>query len=189
MSSAGGGDETPREDSFQVTLPSNACTDIYPLNKANSFTIKFMRPLHCLPPSDWEFALMDIQLPLNWPNILQVTKLFLFLERRRPPKQATTGGKDSTTGPPAQAAAAAAVLSEELKGGKDSTTGPPTQAAAAVLVDEPNDEPVEAIEERIVDTTTDESFQDTAATKETSEAAKEAFLFTISLGSRGHSGL
>lgn len=73
-------DETPREDSFQVTLPSNACLETFPTNQANSFKIKFMKPIRCIPASDWEFALMDMQIPRNWPNLLQDSKLLLFVE-------------------------------------------------------------------------------------------------------------
>lgn len=75
-------DNTPGDESFQVTLPSNACAALFPSNQPNSYKIKLMRPIRCVPPSDWEFALIDIQFPHNWPNVLESTQLAFFVELR-----------------------------------------------------------------------------------------------------------
>lgn len=74
------GDYTPAEDSFQVTLPSTACTDLFVHNRANSYRIQLMKPIECSPPNQWEFALVDIQFPHNWPNVLETTYLGFFVE-------------------------------------------------------------------------------------------------------------
>lgn len=39
-----------------------------------------MRPIQCSPPHQWEFALIDIQFPHNWPNVLETTYLGFFVE-------------------------------------------------------------------------------------------------------------
>lgn len=73
-------DYTPADDSFQVILPSTACTEMFRDNRANSYRVHLMKPIECKPPNQWEFALMDIQFPHNWPNVLETTFLAFFVE-------------------------------------------------------------------------------------------------------------
>lgn len=64
------------EDSFQITIPSNASCEIYPNNKPNAYKIKLQKTVH-LEPNQWEFAMVDIQFPGNWLNLLETTSIGL----------------------------------------------------------------------------------------------------------------
>lgn len=55
------------DSGFYVTLPSNACSLIFPQNTISSFTISLARPLDL--PGAWEVGLAEIQYPHSWNNI------------------------------------------------------------------------------------------------------------------------
>ena len=63
------------EESFQITLPSTASKQIFPQNQANSFRVQLPRPLTLTPPENWEVALVHIQFPQNWPNVIEPTRM------------------------------------------------------------------------------------------------------------------
>ena len=69
------------DDNFQITLPSNASKTVFPKNKPNSYKTKLCKTID-LPGSaeDWEVALVDIQFPPNWPNVLNDSWLAFILE-------------------------------------------------------------------------------------------------------------
>jgi hypothetical protein len=52
---------------FYVTLPSNACRDVYPENSATRFTTD-LSASHEID-GDWEVGLKQIQFTNNWPNL------------------------------------------------------------------------------------------------------------------------
>ena len=64
--------EFRNEDSFQITLPSNASHKLFPANKPNSYRVQLQKTLH-LEPNQWEVAMVDIQFPNNWYNLLKST--------------------------------------------------------------------------------------------------------------------
>ena len=66
------------EDSFQITLPSNVCKDEFPENKSNSYKTKLFKRLDL--PGRAEVALIDVQFPPNWPNVLESTELAVIVE-------------------------------------------------------------------------------------------------------------
>ena len=74
---------TPTEDSFQITLPSNASLRLFPQNRANSFKTQLVRELNLSARGEWEVALVDIQFSQNWPNVLEKTSLALIYEQDR----------------------------------------------------------------------------------------------------------
>ena len=47
------------EDDFYIITPSNACTDIYPRNCANNYTIIWENPIELNPTERWCVALTD----------------------------------------------------------------------------------------------------------------------------------
>ena len=71
------------ETSFQITLPSNASSKLFPENRANSYRTKLYKTLDLGGggESDWEVALVDIAFPHNWANILESTEIEMVLER------------------------------------------------------------------------------------------------------------
>ena len=69
----------PNEDSFQITLPSNSCSKLYPGNRPNSYKTKLCKELD-LPTGEWEMALVDVQFPLHWPNLMEPTDLAFVVE-------------------------------------------------------------------------------------------------------------
>ena len=73
------------EDSFQITLPSNASLDLYPQNRPNSYKTKLAKPVKLGNgvTSDWEVALVDLQFPQNWPNVLEESELAIIVETDR----------------------------------------------------------------------------------------------------------
>ena len=52
-------------DSFYVTLPSVASSDIFPDNSTANFTVHLSQPFH-LDPSEWNVALHSFLVPTNW---------------------------------------------------------------------------------------------------------------------------
>jgi len=82
--------------SFQITLPSNASSKLFSSNRANSFRTKLCKTLelgNSSPDSsgDWEVALVDIQFPENWPNVLESTEIDVILQYPVAVPQATSG--------------------------------------------------------------------------------------------------
>jgi len=69
----------PNEDSFQITLPSNSCSKLYPRNRPNSYKTQLCNELD-LPTGEWEMALVDIQYPIHWPNLMESTDLAFIVE-------------------------------------------------------------------------------------------------------------
>ena len=58
------------EDSFQITLPSNSSLSEFPGNKPNSYKTRLQKTLH-LELNEWEFALVDVQYPQKYLNLLE----------------------------------------------------------------------------------------------------------------------
>lgn len=56
---------------FQITLPSNTNQKEYPSNKASSYRTKLSSAVHL--HGRWEVAVVDIQYPHNWHNVLKDT--------------------------------------------------------------------------------------------------------------------
>ena len=50
--------------SFYVTLPSNACKDIYHNNTASNYKTRIVKPINLKYP--YEVALVEIQYPHTW---------------------------------------------------------------------------------------------------------------------------
>ena len=71
------------ENSFQITLPSNASVKLFPENRANSYRTKLFKTLDLGGggESEWEVALVDIAYPQNWANVLESTDIEIILER------------------------------------------------------------------------------------------------------------
>ena len=69
-----------REDNLQLTLLSNASAKLYPKNRPNCFTTKLCKSLDFGGCEDWEVALMNIQYPVNWPNVLESSDLAFIVE-------------------------------------------------------------------------------------------------------------
>ena len=66
-----GGNEYPwalPDSSFQITLPSNASLDIFQYNRPNASTTQVCKELNV--KGECEAAIIDIQFPRSWPNIL-----------------------------------------------------------------------------------------------------------------------
>ena len=66
-----------QSNDFQITLPSNSSNEIFPDNKPNSFKTNLAFPLEL--DGDWEVAIIDIQYPHNWNNVLE-GELITFIE-------------------------------------------------------------------------------------------------------------
>lgn len=66
-------------DSFQLTLPSNACGEIYKQNKPNHYWTQLNSPLRL--EGRWEVALVDIMYPHNWFNYDVETKVVIDYNR------------------------------------------------------------------------------------------------------------
>ena len=86
-------ENTSQQDSFQITLPSNACMSIYPSNKPSNFKIQLQKSLQ-LDANQWEMALVDIQFPKYWYNFLDSSEIILFLYKK---KESSTGGNVSSS--------------------------------------------------------------------------------------------
>ena len=70
---------------FQITLPSNASTNLFPENRANSYRTKLCKALNLGgSDSEWEVALVDIAFPQNWQNILESTEIEVWHEKIDP---------------------------------------------------------------------------------------------------------
>ena len=54
---------------IQLTLPRNACCEVFPENRHNSYRTQLRKTLH-LETLDWEVAIIDIQYPHRF-NTLQ----------------------------------------------------------------------------------------------------------------------
>ena len=51
-------------NSFYITLPSNACKELYPKNKASEYNTRLVRPIYL--DHQYEVALTQIQFPHTW---------------------------------------------------------------------------------------------------------------------------
>ena len=61
-----------KQDSFQITLPSNASMDTFKENSANYFRTQLKKEIHLAGgTAAWEVALTAIQYPISWPNIIK----------------------------------------------------------------------------------------------------------------------
>jgi len=61
-----------KQDSFQITLPSNASMETFKDNSANYFRTRLKKEIHLAGgPSSWEVALSAIQYPVSWPNLIK----------------------------------------------------------------------------------------------------------------------
>ena len=67
------------DDSFQITLPSNSSMSYYPENRANAYKTKLIRALD-MSTAEWDVALIDVQFPQNWPNVLDETSLVFIIQ-------------------------------------------------------------------------------------------------------------
>ena len=67
------------ETSFHVTLPSNTCFTLYPSNKPNDYSTQLSKEL--LLQGDWEAAILDLQYPHSWPNVLDDTEVGVLVMR------------------------------------------------------------------------------------------------------------
>lgn len=61
-------------DSFYVTLPSNACHDIFPDNDGSNYTVTLSQPIELQGP--YEVALAEISYCHTWNNIVSVEDSF-----------------------------------------------------------------------------------------------------------------
>ena len=66
------------EDTFQLTLPSNAKSPLSLENKPNSYRIELQKPIR-LKPDRWEFALMSLIYPNDWYNVIDSTSVGIVL--------------------------------------------------------------------------------------------------------------
>lgn len=57
------------DSSFYITLPSNACTSVFPQNTASAFTICLARPLEL--SGAWDVGLAEVQYPHSWNTLSQ----------------------------------------------------------------------------------------------------------------------
>ena len=58
--------------SFYITLPSNACKEIYPDNKASEYKTRLVRPIYL--NHQYEVALVQIQFPHTWDTLHEKQK-------------------------------------------------------------------------------------------------------------------
>ena len=68
--------------SFYVTLPSNACHDIYPDNNNSSYTVQLSQPIELVGP--YEVALAEIMYCATWNNIVSLEDYFVVKHDARP---------------------------------------------------------------------------------------------------------
>lgn len=66
------GDE---QSQFLVTLPSNACDDVYPNNRPGNYKTRLPIPVDL--GEDWEVGLVDVQYPQSWYNFVHTTRVIL----------------------------------------------------------------------------------------------------------------
>ena len=66
-----------REENFQITLPSTSSAKLFPANRPQKFRTQLIKRLNLggggFGLDEWEVALVDIQFPQNWPNVLENT--------------------------------------------------------------------------------------------------------------------
>ena len=68
-----------REENFQITLPSTSSATLFPTNRAQKYRTQLIKRLHLggsgFGLDEWKVALVDIQFPQNWPNVLEHTSI------------------------------------------------------------------------------------------------------------------
>ena len=68
-----------REENFQITLPSTSSATLFPTNRSQKYRTQLIKRLHLggsgFGLDEWEVALVDIQFPQNWPNVLEHTAI------------------------------------------------------------------------------------------------------------------
>lgn len=64
--------------SFYVTLPSNACKDIYHNNTASNYKTRIVKPINLKYP--YEVALVEIQYPHTWNTLDETCNDFLYTD-------------------------------------------------------------------------------------------------------------
>ena len=72
-----------KENSFQITLPSNASMELFPDNDASEYVTRLCKEISLT--GDWEAALIDIQYPRTWRNVMQDTPIGFLVTRILPP--------------------------------------------------------------------------------------------------------
>jgi hypothetical protein len=76
--------------SFYVDLPSNVALDMYPSNTPAHYVTPLHKALYL--PGQWEVALVEVQIPQSWDNIMDANNSFTQM------RQLKTGDKFDTPG-------------------------------------------------------------------------------------------
>ena len=68
--------------SFYITLPSNACKDIYPENTAQEYKTQLVRSIHL--SHQYEVALVQLQFPHSWHSLSEDDSYYTYKAATRP---------------------------------------------------------------------------------------------------------
>ena len=60
-----------------IILPSDACETVYPDNKISNFKVDLEPPIDLSHGDSWEVALLDINYPTRWNNVLSRDEMIL----------------------------------------------------------------------------------------------------------------
>ena len=60
-----------------IILPSDACETVYPDNKISNFKVDLEPPIDLSSGDSWEVAMLDINYPTRWNNVLSEDEMTL----------------------------------------------------------------------------------------------------------------